>query len=212
MTAALVAGSRLRWVCDRRALVFFAAIGVLVFPAVGASSPGQTQKNDEASLFAPSMLSADPCVSYTLDVDVLDFVNHAEPSTMNYGVFAFDTCTNTVLANVTPLATLNVDSSTFAVTPGLKSADLVGTVPGFDSANQVDAPTTFDLHWSTPGNLPSGAAVVTGTISTDGFVVTLDNSVSWNPWGASDTPWAGLWHCRFVDAQPHSSGPGCLGQ
>jgi hypothetical protein len=194
-----------------RTFAVVAFVVALAFPAAAATTPGSTQKDTEAAFIDVAVPMSDPCLIADVRGDVVDYVNHSQPTTFGYSAYVADVCTGTVAAWVLPLATDNLDGSQWDVEPALRGADLNATLSGFDPLEQLAQPITFDLHWS--GNkLPDGTAAVTGTVAFEGLVVALDNSITWNPWGSPDFPWAGLWQCRFTFTQTHDSGPGCLGQ
>src|SRR5438067_2096013 len=89
----------------RRGLFVLAVVaGALALPTTAALSGDITQLDTQVSLINVAVPTADPCVFDDVRVDVIDFVNHAQPTLLeNYGLFVYDACNNTGLAGIGPL-------------------------------------------------------------------------------------------------------------
>lgn len=187
----------------------FALALCLAGPALAA--PVAPDIKNAAAAFDPNIPTADPCVVVSLIVEAQDPILPGLPSWASVEVDTLDQCTGTVLDTIgtggpPPL----IGASDFVIAPTHDAADLIVTLPAFESATQSVIPLSVNLHWASTGAVSNSTATVTGTVSGGSTVVTLGNNIAWHRWGSESFPWAAIWPCVFAPAG--GGGAGCIDQ
>lgn len=187
----------------------FLAAAILVFslsvPAAAYGERAELQLNEQAVLLGDTVPTSDPCVVASFGGEVIDFLSPRLEDEGSFFVGTTNICTGERLHDVAT-SLISLSESDF-VYHGHDHGHFSATLPAIDSALGVETTLAVDLVWTSIRGVSDPFFVVTGTLSSGDMLVTLDESIKWNPWGQFNPPQAVMRPCRFV----LDVGPGCFG-